>query len=357
MSVLAKEARADLLISLIIPVHNEEAAIGPYLEAVNNETAQMVHDGYHFEFVFINDGSTDTTLDQLIRSQEEDTRIRILDLSRNFGKEAAMTAGLDACRGDAAIPIDVDLQDPPSLIPVLVAHWRQGFEVVLARRRDRFSDSFLKRKTAAIFYKLLNLIAAQAIPRDVGDFRLVDRQVIDALKKLPERRRFMKGIFAWVGFKTAIVDYTRAPRSSGNTKFSGWRLWNFALEGITSFSSFPLEIWTYVGAMISFFSFGYGTVTILKTMYFGIDVPGYASLLVSMLFLGGIQLMGIGILGQYLGRVYAEIKQRPIYLVRKDYRSSTRHGSDNLIAMTPKPPRAYSAKSARRSGNRMPVQG
>lgn len=355
MSVLAIDGRAGLMVSLIIPVHNEEAAIAPFLQAIRIVTDPLVINGYQFEFVFINDGSTDTTLTHLITAQQKDDRIRILDLSRNFGKEAAMTAGLDACRGDAAIPIDVDLQDPPSLIPVLIAQWRQGFEVVLARRRDRLSDSFLKRKTAAIFYKLLNLIAAQVIPHDVGDFRLVDRQVIEALKQLPERRRFMKGIFAWVGFKTAVVDYTRAPRSSGHTKFSGWRLWNFALEGITSFSSFPLEIWTYVGAMISFASFGYGTVTIIKTMYFGIDVPGYASLLVSMLFLGGIQLMGIGILGQYLGRVYAEIKQRPIYLVRKDYKSAVKHGSDNLIPMTPKPPRPYPAKGSRRSGNRVPV--
>lgn len=339
MNVLSLDGGPDLMISLVVPVHNEEAAIAPFLTAVTTAVEPLVASGYRFEFLFINDGSRDGTLLRLIEAQQQDRRIRILDLSRNFGKEAAMTAGLDACRGDAAIPIDVDLQDPPALIPLLIDRWRDGYEVVLARRCDRTSDSFLKRRTAQMFYRLHNLIAAQEIPHNVGDFRLIDRQVIDALKRLPERRRFMKGMFAWVGFSTTMVDYTRAPRGSGETKFSGWKLWNFALEGITSFSSVPLEIWTYVGALISVGSFAYGSVTVIKTLYFGIDVPGYASLLVSMLFLGGIQLLGIGILGQYLGRVYSEIKQRPVYLLRREILAPTALGTDSLLRVDTRPRR------------------
>lgn len=327
------DSRPVSTISLIIPVHNEEEAIVPFLQAVQETLDPLREDGLLFEFIFINDGSRDRTLDRLTEAQHDEPRIRIIDLSRNFGKEAAMTAGLDACQSDAAIPIDVDLQDPPSVIPVLIAKWREGYDVVLAKRADRSSDGFLKRHTASMFYQLHNLIASQEIPPNVGDFRLVDRQVIDALRQLPERRRFMKGLFAWVGFKTAVVEYVREPRVAGHSKFSGWRLWNFALEGITSFSSVPLEIWTYVGASISLVSFGYGLLTISKTLYFGVEVPGYASLLVSMLFLGGIQLIGIGILGQYLGRVYAEIKQRPIYIVRRDLAAET---PDNLVSIGPR---------------------
>ncbi len=328
------DSRPISTISLIIPVHNEEEAIAPFLEAVQETLDPLREDGLLFEFIFINDGSRDRTLDRLTEAQRGEPRIRIIDLSRNFGKEAAMTAGLDACQSDAAIPIDVDLQDPPSVIPLLVAKWREGFDVVLAKRADRSSDGFLKRYTASMFYRLHNLIASQEIPPNVGDFRLVDRQVIDALRQLPERRRFMKGLFAWVGFKTTVVEYVREARVAGHSKFSGWRLWNFALEGITSFSSVPLEIWTYVGASISLASFGYGLLTIFKTLYFGVEVPGYASLLVSMLFLGGIQLIGIGILGQYLGRVYAEIKQRPIYIVRRDLAAQA--PQNNLVSIGPR---------------------
>jgi len=286
---------------------------------VRLNTDALTEEGIGFEFIFVNDGSTDATLDRLIEEQSQDPRIRIIDLSRNFGKEAAMTAGLDACDADAAIPIDVDLQDPPHVIPLLVAKWREGFEVVLAKRADRSSDGFMKHRSASIFYRVHNFVAAQKIPHDVGDFRLIDRPVIDALRALPERRRFMKGLFAWVGFRTTTVEYVRDARVAGQSKFSGWKLWNFALEGITSFSSAPLEIWTYIGAAISVFSFLYGLLIVAKTLIFGIDVPGYASILVSVLFLGGIQLLGIGIIGQYLGRVYAEIKQRPIYIVRRTY--------------------------------------
>jgi polyisoprenyl-phosphate glycosyltransferase len=316
---IALPESAFATVALVVPVHNEEAAIEPFLAAVRASTDPLAERGVSFQFIFVNDGSADSTLERLVAAQRLDPRIAVIDLSRNFGKEAAITAGLDACDADAAIPIDVDLQDPPELIPALVAKWREGFEVVLAKRADRASDSFMKHRSASMFYRVHNLIASQKIPHDVGDFRLIDRIVIDALRSLPERRRFMKGLFAWVGFRTATVEYVRNSRVAGYTKFSGWRLWNLALEGITSFSSAPLEIWTYIGATISFFSFLYGILIVAKTLLFGIDVPGYASLLVSVLFLGGIQLLGIGIIGQYLGRVYAEIKQRPIYIVRRKY--------------------------------------
>lgn len=307
------------VVALIVPVHDEEAAIAPFLAAVQKLARDLAPQRVAFEFIFVNDGSRDATLDRLLEAAATDRRVRVIDLSRNFGKEAAMTAGLDACDADAAIPIDVDLQDPPAVIPQMIARWREGYDVVVARRADRSADSFLKHRSASLFYRVHNAMAQQKIPADVGDFRLVDRQVIDALKALPERRRFMKGLFAWVGFRTATVEYTRDSRVAGRTKFSAWKLWNLALEGITSFSTVPLEIWTYVGAAISALSFLYGLVIVAKTLVFGVDVPGYASLLVSVLFLGGVQLLGIGIIGQYLGRVYAEIKQRPIYIVRQTY--------------------------------------
>lgn len=318
-SGIAHPRTGTATVALIVPVHNEESAIAPFLAAVREHTDPLKQAGVAFDFIFVNDGSSDATLDRLIEAQQADPRIRVIDLSRNFGKEAALTAGLDCCDADAAIPMDADLQDPPHVIPLLVEKWREGFEVVLAKRASRATDSFLKQRSASMFYRVHNWIAQQKIPQDVGDFRLIDRQVIEALRSLPERRRFMKGLFAWVGFRSATVEYSRDQRSAGQSKFSGWRLWNFALEGITSFSSAPLEVWTYVGATISAFAFLYGLLIIAKTLVFGIDVPGYASLLVSVLFLGGIQLLGIGIIGQYLGRVYAEIKQRPIYIVRRKY--------------------------------------
>ena len=307
-------------IAVIVPVHDEENSIAPFLQSMRKVIDPLVGDGIAFDLIFVNDGSRDRTLEKLVEAQKLDSRIQIVDLSRNFGKEAAITAGLDSCDADAAIPMDVDLQDPPEVIPELISQWRKGFEVVLAKRADRSSDTFVKSRTAAMFYRLHNLLASQQIPADVGDFRLIDRQVVEALRALPERRRFMKGLFAWVGFRTTVVEYVREPRRSDRTKFSGWRLWNLALEGITSFSTVPLEIWSYLGAAIAALSFVYGSVIIAKTLIFGVDVPGYASLLVSTLFVGGIQLLGIGIVGHYVGRVYAEIKQRPIYIVRSVYK-------------------------------------
>jgi glycosyltransferase involved in cell wall biosynthesis len=303
------------LVSIVAPFFNEGDGVGAFHENICHTIAKL--DDLDFEIVCVDDGSHDDTLLRLIDLVSCDKRFRVVELSRNFGKEAALTAGVDIALGDAVIPIDADLQDPPELIPVLIGEWQKGADVVLARRIDRSSDSFLKRKTAEIFYRAFNLFSAAKIPEDVGDFRLMNRAAINALKQLPERQRFMKGLFAWVGFKTVTIDYARNARLVGATKFSGWKLWNFALEGITSFSLVPLKIWSYVGAMGAMLTFSYAAFIVVRTLIYGVDVPGYASLLVAVLFFGSLQLISVGVLGEYLGRIYMETKQRPIYLVRK----------------------------------------
>lgn len=275
--------------------------------------------GETFEVVCVNDGSTDNTLEVLKTKADEDRRVRVIDLSRNFGKEAALTAALDHSAGDAVIPIDADLQDPPELIITMIQKWHEGYEVVLARRVDRSSDSWLKRTTAKMFYRVHNFISHPSIPENVGDFRLMDRCVVEALKHLRETNRFMKGLFAWAGFRTCMIDYKREARISGTTKFNGWRLWKLAIEGITSFSTMPLTLWFYVGGIISFSTFMYGIYIFFRTLIQGIDVPGYASLVCLILFFGGLQMFGIGILGEYVGRTYTESKRRPVYIVRNIY--------------------------------------
>lgn len=304
------------IISIIAPCYNEEETIEPFLRRIE-EILTQINEPY--EIVFINDGSRDNTLNVLLNAKQNFKNIRIINFSRNFGKEAALTAGLDKARGEAAIPIDVDLQDPPELIKELIARWREGYDVVLAKRADRMSDSFAKRVSADLFYKLNGKISNVDIPNNVGDFRLMSKRVVEALKQLPENQRFMKGLFAWVGFKTIAIEYVREKREAGQSSFNGWKLWNFALDGITSFSTLPLRIWLYIGALVSFLSFLYGSFIILKTLIFGVDLPGYASLAVIMLFLGGIQLIGIGILGEYIGRIYSESKHRPSYIIEGEY--------------------------------------
>ena len=303
-------------ISIIAPCYNEEDTIEPFLRRIE-EILTQINEPY--EIVFIHDGSKDNTLNVLLNAKQNFKNIRIINFSRNFGKEAALTAGLDKARGEAAIPIDVDLQDPPELIKELVARWREGYDVVLAKRADRTSDSFAKRVSADLFYKLNGKISNVDIPNNVGDFRLMSKRVVEALNQLPENQRFMKGLFAWVGFKTVVIEYVREKREAGQSSFNGWKLWNFALDGITSFSTLPLRIWLYIGALVSFLSFLYGSFIILKTLIFGVDLPGYASLAVIMLFLGGIQLIGIGILGEYIGRIYSESKRRPSYIIEGEY--------------------------------------
>jgi polyisoprenyl-phosphate glycosyltransferase len=316
---------AIVKLSLVVPVFNEMESVSLFINQVN-ATFQNIP-AIIIEFVFVNDGSTDLTLEQLLEYQTIDSRIKVIDLSRNFGKEAALTAGLQAATGQIIVPIDVDLQDPPELILEMIAKWRQGYEVVLGRRINRDSDSWSKRISASCFYFLHNKMADPKLPENVGDFRLMDRSVVDALNNLPESRRFMKGLFAWVGFRTAYVDYTRPERVAGSTKFNGWRLWNFALEGITSFSTDPLRIWTYLGLTVSLLSFVFAIFIIIKVLLYGIDAPGYASLMVAVTFLGGLQLIGIGVLGEYLGRTYIESKRRPIFLIRHIYESPANNGS------------------------------
>lgn len=307
----------NIELSLAVPVFNESETVALFVDRVKAifENFKSIK----LEIIFINDGSTDDTLACLLELKNKNSEIRIVDLSRNFGKEAALTAGLNVASGHVVVPIDVDLQDPPELIVEMVEKWREGFDVVLGKRINRDSDTWAKRKAAIWFYRIHNKISEPKIPENVGDFRLMDRSVVDALNALPESRRFMKGLFAWVGFKTTTVEYARPERVAGTTKFNGWRLWNLALEGITSFSTDPLRIWTYLGGVAASVSFLFATFMFLKVLFYGVDVPGYASVVVAVTFLGGLQLIGIGIIGEYLGRSYIESKRRPVYLVRRIY--------------------------------------
>lgn len=306
------------LVSLVCPFHDEEMGIDAFYEAVIGEISRL--EAFDFEVLCVDDGSKDSTLEQLIALSQKDARFQVFELSRNFGKEAALTAGLDHARGDLIIPLDSDLQDPVSLIGQLLRAWEEsGADVVLAKRVNRQSDSLSKRLSAAAFYDTYNFLASIKIPTNVGDCRLMTRIVVDALKLLPEKQRFMKGLFAWVGFKTVTIDYVRQPRSAGLSKFSGWKLWNFALEGITSFSSLPLRVWTYMGMTGALITVIYALFIVVRTLIYGVDLPGYASLFVAVLFLGSIQLIGIGVLGEYIGRTYMESKRRPTYLIRKTY--------------------------------------
>ena len=305
------------LISLVVPVFNEEDTIPLFYDAVRQYKEFQDLD---VEIVFINDGSSDKTELLITLLSKSDTLVQALSFTRNFGKEAALFAGLTHARGAAVIPIDVDLQDPIEVIPQLIAEWRNGAEIVLAKRTDRRSDSFLKRESAKLFYKLHNKISTPRIEPDVGDFRLLDRSVVDIIKTMPERNIFMKGILSWCGGRTAIVPYVRQKRSAGSTKFNAWKLWNLALEGITSFSTLPLRIWTYIGAVVSALSLFYCLFIVLKYVILGNDVPGYSSLIASITFLAGVQLIGIGILGEYIGRIYTEVKHRPLYILKQEKR-------------------------------------
>ena len=299
-------------ISLVIPAYNEEESIWRFFARV---CPIMEATGYDYEFVFVDDGSRDRTATILAELAATQCNVRFIKLSRNFGKEAALTAGLSYATGDAVIPMDCDLQDPPELIPQMVAKWEDGFKVVHAVRRSRAKDSWLKRETANTFYRLMSSITDVAIPSNCGDYRLMDQVVVKAILAFPERNRFMKGIMAAAGFKATTVVYDRPEREAGQTKFNFWKLWNFALDGITSFSTVPLRVWSYIGAMIAICSFGYAGWIVFKTAYWGTVTPGFATLMCVTLFLGGVQLIGIGVLGEYLGRVVAETKQRPLFIV------------------------------------------
>jgi glycosyltransferase involved in cell wall biosynthesis len=308
--------KENVTISVVCPCFNEQAMVDLFMQHIVPVLSEV---NRPYEIIFVNDGSTDNTMDKLLLAKQKYPEIRIINLARNFGKESSLSAGLDFAQGEVIIPIDADLQDPPELIKQFIDKWQEGYDVVLAKRIDRRTDSLFKRFTATLFYKLHSKISHTKIPENVGDYRLITRRVLKAIQQLPENQRFMKGIFAWVGFKTAVVEYKRDSRKAGKTSFHGWSLWNFAIEGITSFSTFPLRIWLYIGSFIAFLSFAYGSYIVLRTLVVGVDLPGYASLLTTILFLGGIQLIGIGVLGEYLGRTYKESKRRPSYIVEDEY--------------------------------------
>lgn len=299
-------------LSIVVPMYNEEESMETFFKRTQR-ALQTVTQSY--EIICVNDGSRDRTLAQLRGYAERDTRIRVVNLSRNFGKEIALSAGLDHAVGDAVIPIDADLQDPPEVIPLMLAKWRGGAKLVLAKRRDRSTDTWLKRMTANGAYWAFSKLTHPKIPQNVGDFRLMDRDVVDAIKRLPERSRFMKGLFAWIGYDAEIVEYDREVRSAGETKWNYWKLWNFALDGITSFSSLPLRIWSYLGFGVSFLAMGYLAFILTKAVVFGLDIPGYASLMSVTLFFNGILLIGVGVIGEYLSRIFTEVKARPLYIV------------------------------------------
>lgn len=301
-----------MLISLVVPIYNEEKAIELFYRAVKRMADERP---WAIEIIFINDGSTDDSARVVERLMAEAPELVLVNLTRNFGKESALLAGLEHSRGDAVIPLDVDLQDPVELIPDMVQRWQQGADMVLAKRVDRSADGWLKRKTAGWFYRINNVISDNRLEENVGDFRLLSRRTVEHIKALPERNLFMKGVMQWVGGHQAVVEYSRPPRAAGKSKFSGWKLWNLALEGITSFSTVPLRVWTYLGALIAFCALLYSAWVVVSTLAWGNAVAGYASLMATLLFLGGVQLIGIGVLGEYVGRIYAEAKSRPRYLV------------------------------------------
>jgi glycosyltransferase involved in cell wall biosynthesis len=299
-------------IDIIVPVYNEQDVLPLFVKRIK----QVMQDcDVEWRVIFVDDGSSDDSLAQMKSIHEQEKRFGYLTFSRNFGKEYALTAGLDHATADAAVVIDVDLQDPPELIPDMIAHWHHGYDVVYATRKVRHGESMTKRATASWFYRIINSMSKIDIPKDTGDYRLMSRKAYSAVNKLRERNRFMKGLFAWVGFKQKQIYFEREPRAAGETKWNYGKLWRFALDGITSFSYLPLRFATWIGMTVASFAFLYGAVIIAKTIILGNDVPGYPSLMVVILFLGGIQLTALGIIGEYLGRMFNESKQRPLYLV------------------------------------------
>ena len=304
-------------ISIIIPFFNEEESIEKFLKKLNKTTLTLKN--YVFEYIFIDDGSTDKTLNKLISITKNEPNIRIIELSRNFGKEAALTAGIDLADSEAAILMDSDLEHPPELIEDMISLWKEGFDIVLAQREDRSDETFIKKQLANSFYKIFNKLSSTKIPPNVGDFRLMNKASIEAVRSMTERQRFMKGILSWVGFKCTTIKFKVETRKEGKTKFSLSKLWKLAIEGIISFSNIPLKIWSYLGFIAMLISFFFIIVIIFRTLFFGVITAGYPSLMVVIIFFGGLQLFSIGILGEYLGRIYLETKERPIYIIRKEY--------------------------------------
>ncbi|MBK2109369.1 glycosyltransferase family 2 protein [Francisella tularensis] len=308
----------DKLTSIIIPVKDEAEGI-EHLFARLMPILKKLPTKY--ELVFINDGSNDNTLELLLEKQKDIPEIAIVDLSRNFGKEAALFAGFANCNGDAAISIDADLQDPPELILEMVQHWLDGYEVVTAVRENRDTDTSTKKHTAGLFYKVMNKISDTKLTPNAGDYRLLNRAAVNAFLELKEKIRFNKGLLTWIGFKEKIVYHAREERAAGQTKWNYWKLFKFSIDGITSFSRAPLEIWSYIGVVVALISFIYGSIIVLKSLLFGVDVPGYPSLVTFILFFSGLQMIGIGMLGSYIGRIFIETKHRPLYIIRQVHRA------------------------------------
>lgn len=311
---MTMQDRDNPFISIIIPCYNEEENINALYQALTKALNAL---GYQYELMFVNDGSKDKTLERLIELYEKNDKVKIIDFSRNFGKEIALSAGLDYAGGDAIIPIDADLQDPPRIIPELLEKYQEGYDVVNTVRSGRDSETFLKKITSKIFYKVINKIADIEIQENSGDFKLFSKNALEAIKGLRERKRFMKGIFAWIGFKSTVVYYDQAPRFAGKTKWNYLKLVDLAVDGITSFSAMPLRFAFILGIVVSLFAFFYTFYLIVDTLIFDNLVGGYHSIMVAILFLGGVQLMTIGILGEYIGRINEDVKQRPLYIIRK----------------------------------------
>lgn len=322
-------------LTIVIPVLNEAETIARFLDAARPPVAEalaMMGHAARAEFLFVDDGSTDATPAILSALAQLHGDVRAIRLSRNFGKEAALAAGLRHAAGDAVIPMDVDLQDPPGLVPQMVRLWLDGAKVVNARRADRSSDSWFKRSTAKGFYRLINAIAETPIPENVGDFRLLDRVAVDVINRLGERARFNKGLFSWVGFKQAEVSYVREARTAGTTKWRPWGLWRLALDGITASSTVPLRIWTYVGAIVAVLALTYAAFLIVHTVATGVQTPGYASIMVTMLLLGAVNLLGLGFMGEYVGRIAKEVRARPLYIIEADTADVTGGADAALVA-------------------------
>jgi glycosyltransferase involved in cell wall biosynthesis len=325
------EPSQQSFLSIVVPAYNEQEVLPEFHRRLGAVLDAL---GGQAEVVYVNDGSTDATLAVLQRLRGSDSRVAIVDLSRNFGKEIAMTAGFDHASGDAVVIIDADLQDPPELIPELLKEWRNGYEVVYAKRETRLGESVAKKVTAHLFYRLIQKASRVKIPEDTGDYRLLSRRAVESLKQLGEQHRFMKGLFAWIGYRQKAVLYRRDARLAGETKFNYWRLWNFALEGITSFTIAPLKVATYVGMLVALLAFLYAAWIIYKTLAYGDPVPGYPSLMVVVLFLGGVQLTFIGVLGEYVGRMFDESKGRPLYFLNSFEAAATRSETASAEAAT-----------------------
>lgn len=312
----AVRSRTGKTLSIVAPCYNEQEVLDLFFDRIQAELTRL---GVDYEIVCVNDGSRDHTLAVLLKHHQRDPRIKVINLARNFGKETALSAGLDAATGDMIVPIDCDLQDPPELIGQFLEAWECGADVAYGVRVDRTSDGFLKRATAQGFYRAFNKLSDVDLPYNAGDYRLMDRRVVEVLKQLPERNRFMKGLFAWVGFNQVAVPYVRPERAAGTSSFRYWKLWNFALDGITSFSSVPIRIWSYVGLAAGLAAVAFAAWIVARTLLFGTDVRGYPSLMVAILLGFGLQMLAIGSLGEYVARIYQEVKNRPLYVVMDRY--------------------------------------